>query len=162
MKVILAKNAGFCNGVKSAVNQAVSLAEKYGKIYTLGELVHNENVTDFLNRKGAICIKIEDACNLKKGDVALIRAHGITKQLEEVLRDRGVVLFDATCPVVKHNQKIAEDRAKTGDDVIIVGDKNHDEVAKGWKCECGEFNERDDKFCTGCGRPKPTDGDVRI
>lgn len=114
--------------MKSAVNQAVSLAEKYGKIYTLGELVHNENVTDFLNRKGAICIKIEDACNLKKGDVALIRAHGITKQLEEVLRDRGVVLFDATCPVVKHNQKIAEDRAKTGDDVIIVGDKNHDEV----------------------------------
>lgn len=128
MKVILAKNAGFCNGVKSAVNQAVSLAEKYGKIYTLGELVHNENVTDFLNRKGAICIKIEDACNLKKGDVALIRAHGITKQLEEELRDRGVVLFDATCPVVKRNQKIAEDRAKTGDDVIIVGDKNHDEV----------------------------------
>lgn len=128
MKVILAKNAGFCNGVKSAVNQAVSLAEKYGKIYTLGELVHNENVTDFLNRKGAICIKIADACNLKKGDVALIRAHGITKQLEEVLRDRGVVLFDATCPVVKRNQKIAEDRAKTGDDVIIVGDKNHDEV----------------------------------
>lgn len=114
MKVILAKNAGFCNGVKSAVNQAVSLAEKYGKIYTLGELVHNENVTDFLNRKGAICIKIEDACNLKKGDVALIRAHGITKQLEEELRDRGVVLFDATCPVVKRNQKIAEDRAKTG------------------------------------------------
>jgi len=43
-----------------------------------------------------------------------------------------------------------------------LGNKNHDEVAKGWKCECGEFNERDDKFCTGCGRPKPTDGDVRI
>ena len=43
-----------------------------------------------------------------------------------------------------------------------LGNKKHDEVAKGWKCECGEFNERDDKFCTGCGRPKPTDGDVRI
>ena len=48
MKVILAKNAGFCKGVKSAVDQAVALAEKYGKIYTLGEVVHNELITDFI------------------------------------------------------------------------------------------------------------------
>lgn len=114
--------------MKKAVNTAVSLAEKYGKIYTLGELVHNELVTEYLCEKGAICLKTEDCDKLKKGDVALIRAHGITKELEAELKERGVVLFDATCPVVKRNQKLAEDRAKTGDDVIIVGDKNHDEV----------------------------------
>lgn len=114
--------------MKKAVNTAVSLAEKYGKIYTLGELVHNELVTEYLCEKGAICLKTEDCDKLKKGDVALIRAHGITKELESELKERGVVLFDATCPVVKRNQKLAEDRAKTGDDVIIVGDKNHDEV----------------------------------
>ena len=114
--------------MKKAVNTAVSLAEKYGKIYTLGELVHNELVTEYLCEKGAICLKTEDCDKLKKGDVALIRAHGITKELEAELEERGVVLFDATCPVVKRNQKLAEDRAKTGDDVIIVGDKNHDEV----------------------------------
>ena len=128
MKVIVAEKAGFCNGVKKAVNTAVSLAEKYGKIYTLGELVHNELVTEYLCQKGAICLKIEDCDKLKKGDVALIRAHGITKELEAELKERGVILFDATCPVVKRNQKLAEDRAKTGDDIIIVGDKNHDEV----------------------------------
>lgn len=107
---------------------AISLAEKYGKIYTLGALVHNENVTDYLNRKGAICLLEEDWKSLKKGDIALIRAHGVTKETEEDLKSRGVVIFDATCPVVKRNQNIAAERAQSGDEIIIVGDKKHDEV----------------------------------
>lgn len=107
---------------------AVSLAEKYGKIYTLGALVHNENVTDYLNRKGAVCLLEEDWKSLKKGDIALIRAHGVTKETEEDLKSRGVVIFDATCPVVKRNQNIAAERAQSGDEIIIVGDKKHDEV----------------------------------
>lgn len=128
MKVVLAKNAGFCKGVKNAVDTAIKLAEEHGKIFTLGELVHNELVTEYLRKKGAICISLSEAKNLKAGDVALIRAHGVPKQFEQELRDRGVVLFDATCPVVKHNQRLAEERANAGDRVIIVGDKNHDEV----------------------------------
>ena len=107
---------------------AISLAEKYGKIYTLGALVHNENVTDYLNRKGAVCLSEEDWESLKKGDIALIRAHGVTKETEEDLKSRGVVIFDATCPVVKRNQNIAAERAQSGDEIIIVGDKKHDEV----------------------------------
>lgn len=128
MEVKLALHAGFCSGVKNAVDTAISLAEKYGKIYTLGALVHNENVTEYLNQKGAICLEEEDWKNLKEGDVALIRAHGVTKEIEQDLKNRGVIVFDATCPVVKRNQKIAAERAQTGDDIIIVGDKNHDEV----------------------------------
>lgn len=128
MKVVLAKNAGFCKGVKNAVDTAIKLAEEHGKIFTLGELVHNELVTEYLRKKGAICISLSEANNLKAGDVALIRAHGVPKQFEQELRDRGVVLFDATCPVVKRNQRLAEERANAGDCVIIVGDKNHDEV----------------------------------
>ncbi len=128
MKVVLAKNAGFCKGVKSAVDAAIELAEKHGKIFMLGELVHNELVTEYLRERGAICISLDEAKNLKAGDVALIRAHGVPKQFEQELRDRGVVLFDATCPVVKRNQRLAEERANAGDHVIIVGDKNHDEV----------------------------------
>ena len=128
MKVVLAKNAGFCKGVKNAVDTAIKLAEEHGKIFTLGELVHNELVTEYLRKKGAICISLSEAKNLKAGDVALIRAHGVPKQFEQELRDRGVVLFDATCPVVKRNQRLAEERANAGDCVIIVGDKNHDEV----------------------------------
>lgn len=128
MEVKLASHAGFCSGVKNAVDMAISLAEKYGKIYTLGALVHNENVTDYLNRKGAVCLSEEDWKSLKKGDIALIRAHGVTKETEENLKSRGVVIFDATCPVVKRNQNIAAERAQSGDEIIIVGDKNHDEV----------------------------------
>ncbi len=128
MKVVLAKNAGFCKGVKNAVDTAIKLAEEHGKIFTLGELVHNELVTEYLRKKGAICISLSEAKNLKAGDVALIRAHGVPKQFEQELRDRGVVLLDATCPVVKRNQRLAEERANAGDCVIIVGDKNHDEV----------------------------------
>lgn len=128
MKVVLAKNAGFCKGVKNAVDTAIKLAEEHGKIFTLGELVHNELVTEYLRKKGAICISLSEAENLKAGDVALIRAHGVPKQFEQELRDRSVVLFDATCPVVKRNQRLAEERANAGDRVIIVGDKNHDEV----------------------------------
>lgn len=128
MEVKLASHAGFCSGVKNAVDMAISLAEKYGKIYTLGALVHNENVTDYLNRKGAVCLLEEDWKSLKKGDIALIRAHGVTKETEEDLKSRGVVIFDATCPVVKRNQNIAVERAQSGDEIIIVGDKKHDEV----------------------------------
>lgn len=128
MEVVVAKNAGFCKGVRSAFDMAVELVEKYGKIYTLGELVHNELVTEYLQQKGAICLDVKDEGKLKEGDVVLIRAHGIAKELEQRLRDRGVKLFDATCPVVKRNQKIAEERRLAGDDIIIVGDKKHDEV----------------------------------
>lgn len=128
MEVVVAKNAGFCKGVRRAFDMAVELVEKYGKIYTLGELVHNELVTEYLQQKGAICLDVKDEGKLKEGDVVLIRAHGIAKELEQRLRDRGVKLFDATCPVVKRNQKIAEERRLAGDDIIIVGDKKHDEV----------------------------------
>ena len=128
MEVVVAKHAGFCKGVKSAFDKALELVEKYGKIYTLGELVHNEHVTQYLQDRGAICLDVKDESKLKKGDVVLIRAHGITKELQDNLQERGVILFDATCPVVKRNQKIADERRIAGDDIIIVGDKNHDEV----------------------------------
>lgn len=128
MEVVVAKNAGFCKGVRRAFDMAVELVEKYGKIYTLGELVHNELVTEYLQQKGAICLDVKDEGKLKEGHVVLIRAHGIAKELEQRLRDRGVKLFDATCPVVKRNQKIADERRLAGDDIIIVGDEKHDEV----------------------------------
>ncbi len=137
MNVKIAKHAGFCNGVKSAVETAEKLALQYGKIYTLGELVHNELVTQYLKDKGAHCLDVNDVDKLKSGDVVLIRAHGIDRRLEDELRARGVILYDATCPVVKRNQALAQDRANIGDKIIIVGDKNHDEVV-GVASYCGD------------------------
>ncbi len=128
MKVTVASSAGFCKGVQNAVDMALELAKKHGKIYTLGELVHNELVTKFLLSNGAECLSMEKIDTLKRGDIALIRAHGIKKSIEDDLKTRGVVLYDATCPVVKRNQRLAKERADKGDFVVIVGDKNHDEV----------------------------------
>ncbi|MDE7373081.1 MAG: 4-hydroxy-3-methylbut-2-enyl diphosphate reductase, partial [Clostridia bacterium] len=128
MRVEVAEHAGFCGGVKSAVDKALNLAKLHGHIYTLGELVHNELVTEFLHSNGVDSIELNEISNLKAGDVVLIRAHGVPIEIEEQLKSRGIVLEDATCPVVKRNQKIAKERADAGDDIIIFGDKNHDEV----------------------------------
>ncbi|MEG2273931.1 MAG: 4-hydroxy-3-methylbut-2-enyl diphosphate reductase, partial [Clostridia bacterium] len=128
MEVKVAKSAGFCAGVKSAFNKALELAEKYGKIYTVGELVHNELVTDFLQSKGVKAITIEQARQLNAGDVVLIRAHGIPKADEDYIRSRGVTVFDATCPVVKKVHNIVTEQHENGKSIVIVGDRNHDEV----------------------------------
>ncbi len=124
----MAKHAGFCNGVKSAVDKALNLAEKYGHIYTLGELVHNELVTQFLHSNGVDSIELDEIDALKAGDAVLIRAHGVPAELEAELAARGIIVEDATCPVVKRNQAKAKEFADEGKSVIIVGDEKHDEV----------------------------------
>lgn len=128
MKIVLAKHAGFCAGVKNAVDMALKLAKEHGKIYTLGELVHNENVCKFLQSNGVKTLDSNEFDLLKAGDVALIRAHGIEKQTEDELKRRGVILFDATCKVVKKNQLLVEERVNAGDRIVIYGDEKHDEV----------------------------------
>ncbi len=137
MKVKIAEHAGFCGGVKSAVNKALELADKYGKIYTVGELVHNELVTENLASNGVICLVPENIDSLKEGDVALVRAHGIEREKEAQLREKGVVLFDATCPVVKRNQNLAAEHSNEGEAIILIGDRFHDEVI-GVLSYCGD------------------------
>lgn len=146
MKVIVAEHAGFCSGVKNAVDKALELAKTYGHIYTLGELVHNELVTDFLKSNAVDSLDINDISRVKSGDVVLIRAHGVPIETERMLSSRGAVVFDATCPVVKRNQLLAEKRAEMGDDIIIIGDGKHDEVVglksyAGGRCRVISDNE---------------------
>ena len=105
MRITVARGAGYCGGVKKAVSLALELAEKHGKVFTIGALIHNEGVVSYLAEKGAAPVTPEEAEALPEGSVALIRAHGVPWQLEERLRERGVVLVDATCPVVLRLQK---------------------------------------------------------
>ena len=128
VNIYVAKSAGFCGGVAGAVNKAIELSEQYDKVYTLGELVHNELVTEYLKERGVEALPENRWYELEKGDVALIRAHGIPIEIETELKDRGVLLFDATCKVVKKIHKIVDERHEAGDFVYLVGDKNHDEV----------------------------------
>lgn len=128
MKVTVAGSAGFCRGVQNAFDKAVSLAEKHGKVYTIGALIHNEGVVRYLEERGVYAVTLAEARALPAGSVALIRAHGIPKEDEEFLRGRGIELYDATCPVVKRIHSIVAERSAAGDEIIIVGDRNHDEV----------------------------------
>ncbi len=127
MIINVAKTAGFCNGVKTAYNRSVEIAKDHKEVYMVGELVHNESVVKKLQEQNVEVISQEDAKSLKSG-VAIIKAGGVEKGLIETLKENGVEVFDLTCPVVKKIHNIIEERSALGDEIIIIGNPNHDEV----------------------------------
>ena len=125
MEIILGKSAGFCYGVKRAVDGAKHELKKVkGKaIYCLGEIVHNKQVIKDLEEKGLIFIEnIKDA-----KDETIVRAHGIKKEIYELAKKTKLTLKDFTCPNVLRIHKIAEEHAKKGYYIFLVGSKNHPE-----------------------------------
>ena len=129
MRVIVAKKAGFCMGVRKAMDNALDAANKVGSdggtVYTEGPLIHNPQVLDKLEKQGIRALK-EDT-DLSKSTV-VIRAHGITPKRRQELEASGAEICDATCPRVKRVQSIIEENAKEGYSTIIVGDEGHAEV----------------------------------
>lgn len=135
MEVILSKNAGFCYGVKRAVDMAISVQEKYKKeIYTLGPLIHNNDVVSYLKTLNISAIEIEDIKNLKKDDIVIIRSHGIPLEIFNKLKEKEVIIIDATCTYVSNIQQKVKKYYDSGYSILIVGDKNHPEVIgiNGW------------------------------
>ncbi len=134
-KVTLANKAGFCFGVKRAVEETIRLREKYNKdIYTLGPLIHNNDVVKSLEKKGIHSITLEEAYNLKKNDVVVIRSHGVGKNVFDHLRKNNVIIENGTCPYVRNIQQKVEEYYNKGYNIIIVGDDKHPEVIgiNGW------------------------------
>ncbi len=132
MRVLLAEHAGFCSGVKRALKLTLQEVDKGEKVFTLGPLVHNDEVTNFLHSKGVKIV--EDLQKLDSGTV-IIRAHGIPPRHLKILREKKrLKIVDATCPKVKSLQKIAHEFFKNGYDIIICGNKQHPEVqaVSGW------------------------------
>lgn len=126
MIVIVAKSAGFCMGVRRAMDMALGLAEScQGDLYTMGPLVHNRQAVEFLEAKGIV--SVQQPSGLSKNKV-LIRTHGVTPQKREELARLGCEIHDATCPFVRRSQKIIERHVKKGYEIIIVGDKGHAEI----------------------------------
>lgn len=126
--IIVAKSAGFCPGVKRAIECVLEL-EKQGlkTIYTVGPLIHNKQVTDNLEKKGIKAIEnLAEATN--KNGVLVIRAHGITPAFQKEIMSLGMKVVDATCPLVKKVHNVIEEYAKQGYETIIVGDSEHAEV----------------------------------
>jgi len=124
MEIIIGKTAGFCFGVKNAATKAEEELKKSKKAYCLGELVHNNQVTQELVKNGMIFINsIEEA----QGK-AIIRAHGVSKEVYNIAKQRGTQLVDLTCPKVIHIHKIAEEYAKNGYYIFLIGQKEHPEI----------------------------------
>jgi 4-hydroxy-3-methylbut-2-enyl diphosphate reductase len=126
LKVILAKTAGFCMGVRRAMEKVLAEANKgKGPISTYGPLIHNTQVMELLEAKGVTTV--EDISDLESGTL-VIRAHGIPPDQRAQLKASGLQLIDATCPRVARVQAIIRYHTKKGYMPVIVGDKDHPEV----------------------------------
>jgi len=126
VEIKVAKSAGFCWGVKRAVNMAIDTLRKGKNTYCLGELIHNRREIERLKRLGMKFI--DNMENLKRGDTVIIRSHGVSPRIIKELKDKGTSIVDATCPFVKDVHEKAMKLEKEGYPVLILGNPNHPEV----------------------------------
>ena len=135
MEVIVARTAGFCFGVERAVNQVYDqIKHGSGPIYTLGPIIHNEEVVRDLEEKGVKVLNSENEISALTEGTVIIRSHGVGKHIYDMLKAQGVQIVDATCPFVKKIHRIVQEQNLQGRRVIIIGDETHPEVEgiKGW------------------------------
>lgn len=129
VEILVAKHAGFCFGVKRAINLAEfasSLAQKGRRVFTMGPLIHNPQEVKRLESMGVYQLSQEEV--LREGDVVVIRSHGLPPEKERSLRSMGLEVIDATCPYVKAVHDAVVKLSKEGYFVVLVGEKNHPEV----------------------------------
>ena len=139
MEVILAKSAGFCFGVRRAVNEVYRCLEeeKDTPIYTFGPIIHNDEVVNDLKNKGVQVVDtLESLAALKKG-IVIIRSHGVGRDTETKMRELGMRVIDMTCPFVKKIHRLVEEKSKEGYQIVIAGNPVHPEVVGivGWSTD---------------------------
>ena len=149
MEATVAKTAGFCFGVKRAVEKVYEQIGKTEKpIYTYGPIIHNEQVVGDLQEKGVEVIDTLEELKTIRDAVVVIRSHGVGKDVYDILKENGVEIVDATCPYVKKIHRIVEKQTAEGRRVLIVGSEDHPEVQgiKGWGDERTKVIENMDDF----------------
>ena len=138
MEIKIAEHAGFCFGVKKAVDTVYDLAKdpENGRIVTLGHLIHNEHVIDELKSDGVY--PVESVDEIPDGATAVIRSHGVPESVILDLEKKGIPYRDLTCPFVKKIHDIVRKRSLEGDEIVIIGSPGHPEVKGilGWSV-CG-------------------------
>ena len=134
MEVILAESAGFCFGVKRAVDKVYEQIAAGKKIYTCGPIIHNEFVVQDLAKRGVQVIESEEELEALKEGTVVIRSHGVSKAICEKIEKQGLECVDATCPFVKRIHKIVEKESAAGCQIVIIGNAGHPEVEgiRGW------------------------------
>ncbi|MCR4408669.1 MAG: 4-hydroxy-3-methylbut-2-enyl diphosphate reductase [Candidatus Saccharicenans sp.] len=127
MEIIVARNSGFCYGVRRALQLARKTGQKSGqRIFSWGEIIHNPEVITSLQKDGILVA--DSLSQLKPGDTVIIRSHGISPAVYRALRKKKVRLVDATCPIVKKIQQTVDRLSRRSGEIIIVGNKNHPEI----------------------------------
>ena len=136
MEVILAKSAGFCFGVKRAVERVYEQTDSGKKIYTYGPIIHNEEVVKDLAEKGVSVIENKEELETLSEGTVVIRSHGVPKNIYDLIEEKGLECVDATCPFVKRIHNIVEKESAKGAQIVIVGNAGHPEVEgiMGWSC----------------------------
>ena len=140
MDVKLAKSAGFCFGVKRAVETVYEQIERQKTvrkklpIYTYGPIIHNEQVVKDLEEKGVKVIGTREELEALKEGIVVIRSHGIGKDICQLIEEKGLICVDATCPFVKRIHNIVEKESAGGKQILIIGNPGHPEVEgiRGW------------------------------
>lgn len=154
MKVTLAKTAGFCFGVKRAVEMVYTEVQKGKQVYTLGPIIHNEEVVSDLEKKG---VKMINELDLKKmeedgkelsGSTVVIRSHGVSEAVYRALEEKKCEIVDSTCPFVKKIHDTVRKHAAQGYDIVIIGSREHPEVQGilGWCLGRGKVLEKEQEI----------------
>ena len=135
MEVKVAKTAGFCFGVQRAVDKVYELIDSCpDRLFTLGPIIHNEEVVNDLEKKGVRVASEEELKTLPEGSTVVIRSHGVGKKVYDQLEECGLSYVDVTCPFVLKIHRIVEKESKAGSHIVIIGDPDHLEVVGicGW------------------------------
>ena len=130
MNVILAKSAGFCFGVKRAVDMVYKEADRGDTpIYTYGPIIHNEEVVSDLEAKGVRVIEDVDELRDAPKGIVIIRSHGVGPSVYREIQKLGFEIVDATCPFVLKIHRLVEQHSREGERIVIIGNASHPEVA---------------------------------
>ena len=135
MRVTLAKSAGFCFGVKRAVDKVYEEAGRsHAPVYTYGPIIHNEEVVRDLEKRGVHAVCDESELSELSGGIMVIRSHGVSKATYDKIREAGFQIVDSTCPFVLKIHRFVEEYSKKDYHILIIGNDSHPEVEgiKGW------------------------------
>jgi len=137
LEITVAEESGFCFGVKLAVDSANQALRDNETIYCLGQLIHNNSVTDDLADRGLVVV--DNITDVPDGCKVIFRSHGVAKAVYETAKAKNLTVIDSTCPFVSKIHRIVEEHHAKGDKIIIVGKPSHPEVIgiNGWCENCG-------------------------
>ena len=138
MEIIIGKTAGFCFGVKNAINKTYEqIQNNIQNLYCLGELVHNEKIVDDLLKKGVTTLT--DITEIPNNSNVIIRAHGVEPSIYHIAKEKNINVIDLTCPKVTKIHELAEYFAKNNYYIMLIAERKHPETV-GTKGFCGENN----------------------